>query len=1050
MTNGIYETLITESLAVKLRQLDDRQFYIHQTHVDHADAVRVLSMHLQEVIARAFQNIKANKDVLLERQIEISNRLIAYLHDEINHYDFEDDLLDAKGGILKAVFSKIDADYADLNLRLQAITPASGLTQSELFTGGNMGLSLDGELKKEIRSANRVDLLVSFIKWKAIVLLRDALKEFTDQGGQLRVITTTYMGATDAKAIQELSTLSNTQIRVSYNTSNERLHAKAYLFYRDTGFHTGYIGSSNFSRSALTDGLEWNVKITTKEIPHVIDKFRKTFETYWQNPEFELYNDSKHFVELSTALNRNKLGKTDRDVLTYFDVKPYHYQREVLEKLQVEREVHGVFRNLVIAATGTGKTMISAFDFKNRLKKKPESRLLFIAHRIEILRQARHTFRNVLLEGHNFGELLGDGYEPAENKHIFATIQTLANRIKDDRFPADYYDYVILDEVHHAAADSYQQVIRFLNPDILLGLTATPERADGKSILGDFNQRVAAEIRLPDALNNKLLSPFQYFVVSDSVDLEAVKWGRGKYDVDELTKLYTGSDLRVRDIIRNLDRYCKDIHEVLALGFCVSKEHANFMARKFELAGLRAAVLTSDNAQDRTTLLSRFRKRDFNYLFVVDMFNEGVDIPEIDTVLFLRPTESLTIFLQQLGRGLRLHESKDVLTVLDFVGNAHPDYDFESKFRALIGKTNNTVLKEIENDFNHLPLGCSIVLEKKAKEVILNNIRRATSFGKRDLVRRLQNYINQTSSPLSLSNFLRINNIPYQRLYLRGTWSALCADAGLLNDFDRSNEKHYMVMLRKKWAATNSLSYFKFILSLAENGFKIEEQIISELDKLHLTMLHYDFWQEASPSRSLQESIETIGRNKHYLAEIVEYLRLRISLIDFEESVCTSLGYQQPLQLHGRYTRDQILAAFQLSTLDKKNPNREGSAENKLLNTELLFVNLQKSESDFSPTTMYEDYAISETLFHWQSQNRIADNSPRGRSYITHAKFQKKILLFVRESKHDMYGNTVGYVFVGPAHFVDYEGSKPMSITWNLEKPIPEYLWTASAKMAVG
>lgn len=164
MTDGIYETLITESLAVKLRQLDDRQFYIHQTHVDHADAVRVLSMHLQEVIARAFQNIKANKDVLLERQIEISNRLIAYLHDEINHYDFEDDLLDAKGGILKAVFSKIDADYADLNLRLQAITPASGLTQSELFTGGNMGLSLDGELKKEIRSANRVDLLVSFNK----------------------------------------------------------------------------------------------------------------------------------------------------------------------------------------------------------------------------------------------------------------------------------------------------------------------------------------------------------------------------------------------------------------------------------------------------------------------------------------------------------------------------------------------------------------------------------------------------------------------------------------------------------------------------------------------------------------------------------------------------------------------------------------------------------------------------------------------------------------------------------------------------------------------
>ncbi|TDQ79766.1 DUF3427 domain-containing protein [Sphingobacterium yanglingense] len=1049
MTYGIYESLITESLATKLKQLPDQEFYINKTAIDKEEAVRVLAMHLQEVIARAFQNIKSNKDLLLERQIEISNRLIEYLHSEINQYDFKDDLIDSEGLILKAVFSKIDSHYSDLDLRLKEITPASRLTQSELFTGGNVGLSLDSELKKEIGSADRIDLLVSFIKWKAIVLLREAFKEFTERGGQLRIITTTYMGATDAKAIQELSALPNTQIKVSYNTGNERLHAKAYLFYRNTGFHTGYIGSSNFSRSALTDGLEWNVKVTTKEIPHIIDKFRKTFETYWQNPEFERYDDSKHFVELAAALNRNKLGKTDRDVLTFFDVKPYHYQSEILEKLQVERIVHGHYRNLLVAATGTGKTMISAFDFKNRLKLNPQSRLLFVAHRIEILKQARATFRNILRD-QNYGELLGDGYEPTDNRQVFATIQTLANRIKEGKFSPDYYDYVALDEVHHAAADSYQQVIQYLRPEILLGLTATPERADGKSILRDFDQRIAAEIRLPDALNNKLLCPFQYFAISDAIDLDKVKWVRGKYDVEELTRIYTNSDQRVRDIIQNLNRYCKDINDVLALGFCISKDHAKYMALKFESTGLRAAVLTSDNAHERDTILAKFKSREFNYLFVVDMFNEGVDIPEVDTVLFLRPTESLTIFLQQLGRGLRLHDNKDSLTVLDFVGNANPNYDFESKFRALIGKTNTTVQKEIESDFVHLPLGCSIILEKKAKEIILNNIRKATSLNKRDLMKRLQNYVNQTELPLTLANFIKINNIPYQRIYLRDTWSGIRAEAGLLKDLDRTNEKYYKTMLSKKWVATNSLSYFRYILELADRGFIVEENDLSKLDTLYLTMLHYDFWQDATSNISLKESIETIGLNKDYVAEIKEYLQLRIDAIDFEESECLNLEYKQPLQLHARYTRDQILAAFGLSTLDKKSSNREGTAENKLINTELLFINLQKSEEDFSPTTMYDDYAIDETLFHWQSQSQTTDTSPVGMSYIKQSELNKKILLFVRESKNDMYGNTAGYVFVGLGNFVNYEGSKPMSITWKLEEPIPEYLWTASAKMSVG
>src|SRR5690606_10170325 len=262
------------------------------------------------------------------------------------------------------------------------------------------------------------------------------------------------MGATDAKAIEELSKLKNTTIKVSYNTANERLHAKAYLFYRNTGFHTGYIGSSNFSRSALTDGLEWNVKVTTREIPHVIDKFQKTFETYWQSAEFEIYDPEVSHERLARALKQGSSAKGADNAISFFDIKPYHYQMEVLEKLDIERSRHGRYRNLVVAATGTGKTVISAFDFKRYIKVFPNATFLFIAHRKEILIHACHTFRNILRD-FNFAELWADGEEPSDRRHVFASVQTLNSRLPHEDIASNYYDYIVFDEVHHVEALSY-------------------------------------------------------------------------------------------------------------------------------------------------------------------------------------------------------------------------------------------------------------------------------------------------------------------------------------------------------------------------------------------------------------------------------------------------------------------------------------------------------------------------------------------------------------------------------------------------------------------
>lgn len=1046
MNQGLYEELVTKLINHKLNELDKDTFQVKKTPIDKAEAAQILSNHIGKTIKHAFTLIKG--DDIIETQIEIANKIILFLKEELKKEEFKDDLIETEGKILKAVFTKVDTHFTDLDLHLKEITPYTRLIHSELFTGGNSGTTLESELRKEILSSDKIDLLVSFIKWKGIRILERELREFTERGGKIRVITTTYIGATDAKAVEFLASLENTEVKVSYNTKNERLHAKAYLFQRNTGFHTGYIGSSNFSRSALTDGLEWNLKITTKEVSHIIDKFKKTFEAYWQNSEFELYDKNRHSLKLVEALKQGKFSKEYTFSTSYFDIKPFHYQDEILEKLEVERTIHKRNKNLLVAATGTGKTVISAFDYKKFKNINKSFKLLFVAHRKEILQQALAIFRGVLKDN-NFGSLWVDGLEPTSNEYVFASVQTLNNKLKEIKLSPEYYDFIIIDEVHHITASTYRPILNYFQPKVLLGLTATPERMDGENILEDFCNRIAAEIRLPEALNKKLLSPFQYFGITDSIDLTNVRWEKGKYVASELTSLYTKNDIRVGEIISNLNKYTNDIHDVRAIGFCVTIEHASFMAEKFNLAGLKAEFLSSKNSNMRDVIREKLRKKEINYLFVVDIFNEGVDIPEIDTVLFLRPTESLTVFLQQLGRGLRLAEGKDCLTVLDFVGNSRPEYDFESKFRALIGKTSTSVQKEIEDDFPHLPLGCSIVLEKKTKETILENIRKVTNLNINQLITKIRNFQNQTNLPLTLNNFIELNHISIETIYKKGTWSRLCQLAGIIDDFDGTNEKQILSAISKKWLSTSSNSYFNFILKIAKQDFNIKINDFQDNEKVMLLMLHYDVWQNAGGFNTLEESINSIGKNKIFVTEVIEVLEILIERVDFKE-IDINLPYIQPLKVHARYTRDQILVAFGLSNFDRKSSSREGVAENVNLNTELLFINLIKSEEDFSPTTMYDDYAISETLFHWQSQNSARPDYGKGLTYINHQENNKKILLFVREKANDEKGNTMGYVFIGEGNFKENEGSKPMNIKWELNEPLPNYLWNVSAKLSVG
>lgn len=1038
MNNGLYEQLINNLLSKKLNSLDTTIYYYKTSKIDKSEASNILTQYIAKFIHLSLSLI--NGEDSIQKQINITNKIILLLEDEIEKQDFQENLLDINTSILKAILPKVDSSIQNFDNYIKEITPYSGLTQSELFTGSNTGVSLESEIKKEILSSDKIYFLVSFIKWSGIRIFEKELREFTKRGKQLKIITTSYMGATDLKAVEFLASLPNTQIKVSYNTANERLHAKSYLFFRDTGFHTGYIGSSNISKSALTSGLEWNLKVTTTEISHIIKKFKRTFETYWEDKEFELFNH-EHKQKLQIALKNNSI-KDNNNFSSFFEIKPFHYQEEILDELQVQRDIHKRYKNLVVAATGTGKTVISAFDYKRFRNNNPNAKLLFIAHRKEILLQARATFKGILRDN-NFGELWVDGIVPTSYEHLFVSVQTLQNNIDTLNLTKKYYDFIIIDEVHHIAAKSYRPILKRFEPKILLGLTATPERMDNEDILSDFCDVIATEIRLPEALNRKLLCPFQYFGISDNVNLADIKWQNGKYQTNELNEVLS-TNQRVADIISKCEEYLIDVNEVLTLGFCVSQEHAKFMSESFCKVGLKAEYLISGSS-NRDDVKSKLLKKEINYLFVVDIFNEGVDIPQIDTILFLRPTESLTVFLQQLGRGLRFSDNKECLTVLDFVGNARDEYDFEGKFRSLIGKTTNSVKDEIENEFPHLPLGCSIVLEKKAKENILKNIKKATTLGRRKLIGKIRDFSNHTTLPLTIKNFTKINHISLQNLYKKDTFTKLCYEANIVKDFNELNEKELIRAISKKWLLTRSLSYFKFILELINNDFNMKT--FGNNNQMIL-MLYYDFFQDAKRFDTLESGIRYIGKNKVLVKELKEIIEILINKINHKEKDL-DLSYTCPIKLHSRYTREQILSGFEQNSLEKKSSSREGVLNIKDKNTELLFVTLEKTEDKYSPTTMYDDYAISDSLFHWQSQNSTKPDSPKGLSYINHQKEGKNIILFVRESNHNEFKNIMTYICLGKVRYKSHYGSQPMSITWELENKIPPFLWKNIAKMAV-
>lgn len=1044
MQIGIYEQILNQLFEEKLATIDRNRFYIGERAVKRDEAAKILAMYLTGIFEHILADTidyRENEDEIdvcssntsIAKGIELANSIIKKL---VKEFQLQSgNLISAQAKILTAVIDKTQSDYPDIAKRLEEIMPMKGLINGALFTG--KGLKLYSELQKEIASSDEIYLMVSFIKKRGLVLLLPQLKEFTNRGGILKVITTTYMKATDFDAIKKLSELKNTEIKITYDETSERLHAKAYIFLRKTGFDTAYVGSSNLSEQALDTGAEWNVKVTQVEQPRMLKTIRDAFEASWWAEGYETFVAGEDDDKLKRALGEEVDNGIDFSMLKL--IRPFDYQQEILERLQVEREVRGHWKNLVVAATGTGKTVMAASDYKSFAEKNERARLLFIAHREEILRQSLQTFRQVLCN-YNFGEKWYGGEEPSNYEYVFASKDTLNNRLANLQLPDDYYDYIVIDEVHHVAASSYRNIINYFKPKVLLGLTATPERMDGEDITLDFDGVISAEIRLDDALNKGLLCPFHYYGITDSVDYSEVAWDKGHYVASELSKIYTFNDARTEVILRSLKHYVTNVHDVRALCFCVDQQHAKYMASKFTLCGLKAEVLTSENSQMRTVLYNRLKNKKINYLFVVDMFNEGVDIPEVDTILFLRPTESLTVFIQQFGRGLRKANGKTHVDIFDYVGNSRAEFNYADRMRVMLGKTSMSVAEEMELDCPHLPLGCRILLEPKAKEYILNNIKGAIRrFTASHFNKLAVSFERNHSAPLTLTNFVNIYQVPLDKLYRGRTWNQMLNELGLIDSISNFNEELSRAVVRK-WLATDSYSYLNYIKSLAEKSFKINVDMMSAVDKKRLLMLYYDLFETAGRFTSLQDMANALSADSVFCSEVKEVISLLLQYKTAYEKDDNSLLQDFPLKLHGVYTKAQIQVAIGTSTLGRKSPSREGVERNKHLNIEAMFVDIIKNREEGS-TTDYDDKAISPYLFQWDTQNSVNPESPTGQAYINET---QTMLLFVREQKTfaEDKSRTMGYVYLGRVtlHSWEYKNlgtRRQMQILWDMVEPIP-------------
>lgn len=954
-------------------------------------------------------------------------------------------------------------------------------------------------LKQELLNCKKFYFIVSFIRYSGIQLLISTLDELEKQGIQGEIITSVYLNITDSKALQKLLSYKNIKVKI-YNNSSESFHTKAYLFEKEK-YHSVVIGSSNISQSALYLAEEWNVKLTDSSFFNIYGKSLNQFEKLWHSNEaIELTQDFideyEKYKKSVNAQNTFDYRKTKIEQENEF--VPNSMQKRVLGKLKETRE-NGNKKGLVISATGTGKTYLAAMDIKqffeinsnteNKLfeindKKSKTSNIkfLFIAHREELLENAINVFSKILkIDKNEFGRIYG-GLKEIDKNIIFASIQSLRNCYNE--FKPSFFDYIIVDEFHHSMSDSYLKTLSYFNPKFLLGLTATPKRMDGKDILSLCDYNVVDEIGIKEALEEDLIVPFHYFGVNDyTINYDNIPYKNGKYNEKILLEnllLNTRTDY----IVEKINKFGFDGDELSAVAFCQNIEHAFFMKEEFSKKGYKSAVITANtSSNERSEILKKFKNKKIEILCVVDILNEGIDIPTINLLLFLRPTMSSTIFIQQIGRGLRKAKNKDFVTIIDFIGNHKKDYLLINYFSSEVDNKDTLftkkekIINEIKNQFSNIPKSCYVELDRICQNRIIEKIEKINFSSKNILKEMYLDYKAEIGK--SEDEFLQIadfdTNIElFQELCLKmhSFYNAQLQfeDSKIFKNENEKNplnttEIEFLEYLEKKitlvepftfliidYLATGKeyinnsdlLNKYKVFFDIKRNFEKhyLLNRIFEELmedEILEKTLYGYRFskkYEKLFSNGKLNEK-STIKSNKkvnksnfiNRLKQLI-YLGLnefkRNDLDEFNENILISYKEYKRVEL-------QIL-------LDSKVP--KGSWRAGYANTEkdiCLFATIDKTHI-FQENLKYDNSLFADDIIQWISQPKTSHNSSVGQMFIHHKEKGFKVHIFIRKYAFMNGNKTNPFIYLGNAKYYSSQGDKPMKILWKLDKKIPQKL----------
>ena len=1014
---GLYESLLTARLQKLVDALPVDSVTAGMVGLANAESSDRISRHIARLLAQAIDAMPERDRAA--RAVQLASDVLGHLQTRTMGTDLglAAEIPIVPGQVLQSILRNRPDGTREVLER-----PLTPLLDTTVLTNAHGEPAVAHEVRAEVPSADRIDVLMAFIRWSGVRNLAEALGRHSRAGKPLRVLTTTYTNSTEQRALDELTAL-GAEVRVSYDTSMTRLHAKAWMFHRASGYSTAYIGSSNLTHSAQVTGLEWNVRLSEARNPDAVAKMDAVFESYWASRDFVPY-DAAEFRE------RTKNEVQDQLLLSPLEVVLRPFQELLLDQIALARH-KGQHKNLLVSATGTGKTVMAAVDYARLRKTLARDRLLFVAHREEILDQSRNTFRHVLRDA-AFGEKWVGRHRPSRFEHVFASIQSL-NAAGVRGIDPEHFDVVIVDEFHHAAAPSYEALLAHLAPRELLGLTATPERTDGLDVLVHFDDQIAAELRLWDAIDQHYLSPFDYYGISDGLDLQDVPWRRGSgYDINALTDLLTADHLWVNRVIEQVRRKITDPQQMKALGFCVSVRHARFMAARFQRAGISSVAIWGDSPWDeRRAALRDLATGKIQVVFTVDLFNEGVDVPTVDTLLMLRPTDSPTLFLQQLGRGLRETDHKSLCTVLDFVGQHRKEFRYDRRFRALLGGTRTELLEQVEAGFPFLPAGCSLELDPVAQEIVLRSIRNAIPSRWRDKCEELRSLGN-----VSLRTYLTETGLELEDVYANNhTWSEMKRVAGLPTAQAGPEETALL-------KAVGRLIHIDDDERIAAyRTFADQRPELSRLDDRTRRMLRMLLGSVTTLpiGAPMEEALDQLWAHPQVRVEISELLDVLPSRVDHLHPPL-GLDAAIPLHPHARYTRREILAAFDVGPGARPRDWQEGVLHAKGANADLFAFTLDKSAGSFSPTTRYRDYAVSPELIHWESQSTTSVDSKTGQRYINHETRGSSVVLFARLRTDDR-----AYWCLGTARYQSHRNERPIAFVWKLDHPLPPDLYMAFA-----